>query len=241
MKPHKKVFIIITVAFFATTISARNLISRFANRVGRIFSGNSERRIKIVEKKQVKCLPQYGADCGFNALYNALCLAKDENWLMDKGKLDSNLAEWRNFVENSNGYSTWIGSIDMDNLINNFEILESLRGDANFFIIDNIYELEFALEEIRKETLDDGLVIYYEENFINKIKRFRSGQNLEIIFNFASDNLSNINSGSHWVAGKFEWKGDKVEIRLANSMNSDITKSGTTERVCKLIVNSELP
>lgn len=243
-KKIKKLILITIITFFTINAHAKVFITKIFNRVKNVVSGQkTNKKIRMTdEPKQLDCLRQSGLDCGFNATYNTISLAKDESWLLDRERLNKNLAEWRKYVIKTNGYSTNIGSYDIENLINNFEILEPLRDSDSFFIIDNVYELEIAFEGISNRTLDESFVKYYKDNFIKKIENFRNGSDLEIIVNFASDNLSDSNSGAHWVGIKFEWQVDgKILLKTTNSLGSDITKSDTINRVSKLIAYQELP
>jgi len=180
--------------------------------------------------KSTRCLNQGGtADCGFYALYNALCLFNNEQGLLDKKQFKAYLLQAKRHLKNNNRPSTWIGSADIESLINNLDLFKPIRNNK-VVIVDNIYEFDYALKHAKAGKLDPGFKKYYKNSpFTKATTQLRKGKTKVFITNLTSKNFNNSHrAGTHWIALKESWNNKKsAAITVTNSCGSDLSKHKT--------------
>ncbi|MBU1008221.1 hypothetical protein KKA53_04035 [Candidatus Dependentiae bacterium] len=203
--------------------------------------------------KQYHCIPQYSADCGYHATYNARCL-KQNNFhdLLDYKKFKEESAVWKKAVgkaRNSKyqGGNTNVDSGEIEEIViknhvpalrgyNREEGMKSVYLEENVSIIDYVEGIRMMIKE--------GAIGGVDRHTVRNIKRFRTKQKPQvIILNTASgDVYSHHGSSWHWMAVKFEYdKDNRVQMTVVDSLSGDRMNHPILEQLYHLFVTVDLP
>ena len=151
--------------------------------------------------KRINAIEQKGADCGYHAIFNAMCLKKNCLYALgDKKTFTNSLKQWkkqvgkiRNTSETSN-----ISSGEIEAIIK--KQVSSLRSGndikKNVSLIDNINDADTMVQE---KCIDLHLC--------SNIRRFQERRTPQIVILNPSDGdvQANYRESWHWLAVRLEW------------------------------------
>lgn len=199
----------------------------------------------------------YNADCGYHAVYNALCLAKNNFYdLCNSKKFESTTRSWKKAVfkaRNCQSFSD-VDSREIEEIIIKKHV-PALRGKhngeekQNVFLKDNISLID-NLDSIQ-QMITVGAIAGIDKHTIDNIQRFRKRRTPQIIIlnNSSGDIYANHSDSWHWLTIKLEQvdeDGHTVKISIFDSIGKQVVSKlspsteALMEKVYHLFVNTPL-
>ena len=219
----------------------------------------------------IPTLSQQGTDCGFHAIYNAVCFAQEDfDLMLNRNLFDQRLATWKNFLAQRHMETNFLHSQEMEAVINNFDFFQpTLRQEQNqnenVSIIEGVWQLESALYGAQYDEYQ--IASNQVDNLIEDVERLRQeedpehlrfverhnnnwGERPEILqnirnFRAGQSQIIILHTGAaHWLALRME-RGDDGEpdhILVADSAwNVDRSHSNLIRRIYHLFRTDPLP
>lgn len=214
-----------------------------------------KRSIKLPKRtiKQYYAIGQGAtADCGYFALYNALCLKTGNiGALFNKGKIKKLINKWKKSVAQARRkkyYDTGTSNItsgEMEEIIIKKHI-SRLRGQhyadgmktvflqANVSLIDNVSMIE--------QMIKTGVFGGVDRHTIHNIKRFQMKKTPQIILvnNSFGDVYKNYDGSWHWIAIKLEYVHNNVQCTVVDSLNRDVSNNSILDHLINVFVNGDI-
>jgi len=185
------------------------------------------RHLTVLGEYIVRQLPGLGqwwtCDCGYYALYNALCLKTDNlAGLVDREAFDIRLRRWIEIVrENARRnnidleHDDWLRPELLNILIE--QDVGQLRSEEDVkSLADNVSLLEKDTVDPALVEVDGGLILDADRarglGIYEQIQRFRNFNDSQIVLVWVSN---------HWLAFKLSWENDIPVITVVNSSGTD--------------------
>lgn len=214
---------------------------------------------------QLPCLRQEGLDCGYHALYNALCFAtQDYAALVNRELFDETLMGWKDILQANEARWADIerhgGQIEQQDM----GIIARLSGDCDAIRRQDWDEDQNPAPEV--SPFDDDISVIadingvegifqteilggvinneYMHRLLRNIHRFRNGHNRQVIMvNLGNLNARGHSNGVHWIAMVLEYNPatQTDHILIGESTGSDYRTRRIIKRVYQLFRTDPLP
>jgi len=186
----------------------------------------------VIQGKKIighaRVLSQYGANCGYHAIYNALGFVNKQISLTDEEEFETRLTEWKQTVENGRRKQLFgqagtrqtgtsnINSGEIETIIQNH--VPTLAGEP---LCKNVSTIDCL--DMMKKMIEQGAIAGTDRHTVNNIARFRKYKEPQIvILNSSSGDVYTKHAASwHWFAVKIEHgPNDMVSMTIADSLGS---------------------
>lgn len=185
-----------------------------------------ERSFENLSITQLPCIRQSGVDCGYHALYNAVCLFNaDYRGLVfrDEHNFDKQLEDWKAYLQQKGErVRNGLDAVHVGDLVNHFDFFALIKrlgageGEIDIFV-DNVSlvgNLNQLIGQFRRNAGDNNPLF---QSIFQNMQRFRndSANNPQVIILHTG--------GYHWIALKIERNRDNTgdHMIVVDSINHD--------------------
>lgn len=191
--------------------------------------------------QQYNGIPQgYGADCGYHAIYNAICLATNNiGALNDVEAFEERCSKWKRAVEwdRSNKITSGTSNIDSREI----EEIIIKRYVPELCSYHNISIISYL--DGMNPMIEQGAVAGIDQHTVRNIQRFQEQKKAQvIILNSAKgDVYKHHNKSWHWFVVKLEYNDDDtVQMTVVDSLMGDSTNNPALDKLYHLFAHTNI-